>query len=83
MKWHDPTIRLRNSSMPDGYTARDRANALHILSNAVALRKHPYDRDPASGAGNCWCGRGQRAKLHHVRNRTAFLRPAFNRDLPN
>ena len=26
--------------------------------------KHPYSRDPQSGAGNCVCGRQERHKIH-------------------
>ena len=47
-------------------TARDKAKALHILSGSVALLRHPYERSPHSGAGNCWCGSDQRSKIHDV-----------------
>lgn len=47
-------------------TARDRARALYVLARAVAVRAHPYERDPQSGAGNCWCGDHQSAKVHAV-----------------
>lgn len=50
--------------MPLGYTARDRAHALFVLGDAVLIRRHEYDRDPASGAGNCWCGRSRESALH-------------------
>lgn len=25
---------------------------------------HPYERSHYSGAGNCWCGRGETHRLH-------------------
>ena len=78
MKWHDPTIERRNSWMPDR-SAKQRADALHILGDAVVLRKHPYDRSPNSGAGNCWCGRPQSSELHRVRDRKGRLSPPFKR----
>lgn len=61
-------LRKRNDEiqyawMPDQYTARDKAKALHILSGSVALLRHPYERSPHSGAGNCWCGSDQRSKI--------------------
>lgn len=35
--------------------------------------RHPYSRDPQSGAGNCACGRQERHKIHPH----AFMLPAF------
>ena len=26
--------------------------------------RHPYERSPYSGAGNCWCGRAYESRLH-------------------
>ena len=46
--------------------ARERAQALFILGSAVAIQKHPYERSPHSGSGNCWCGDHRRAKIHEV-----------------
>ena len=55
-----------NRWAPDA-TARERAAALHRLGGAVMLRRHPYQRDPASGAGNCWCGRAKsEGTIHDV-----------------
>lgn len=50
----------------DSYTAREKGHALFVLGGAVIVAGHPYDRDPASGSGNCWCGRDQSHKLHRV-----------------
>lgn len=47
-------------------TARDRSSALHLLGTSVVMRPHPYERDPASGAGNCWCGDHQSSRIHAV-----------------
>lgn len=52
--------------MSDKYTATDRGNALHVLGGAVILVRHPYDRHPKSGAGNCWCGRDKADTIHNV-----------------
>ena len=50
---------------PDESRAKDRA--LRTLRGAVKLTVHPYERDPFSGAGNCWCGRAEASVLHpHV-----------------
>lgn len=32
------------------------------------LPPHPYQSDPQSGAGNCYCGRGEMAYLHVTRD---------------
>jgi hypothetical protein len=45
-------------------TARDRSKALHILRGAVRITPHPYESDPYSGAGNCWCGRPEVSSIH-------------------
>lgn len=48
------------------YTAADKGKALAVLRGAVVLVAHPYERDPFSGAGNCWCGRAAANILHSV-----------------
>lgn len=35
------------------------------------ITPHAFARDPASGAGNCWCGRPKDARSHTLR---AWLR---------
>lgn len=50
----------------DGRTAKDLAHALWVLGRRVVLVGHPYLRDPASGSGNCWCGRAANSTLHDV-----------------
>jgi hypothetical protein len=50
----------------DNFTAREKGHALFVLGGEVVVAKHPYYRDPASGSGNCWCGRDQSHTLHHV-----------------
>lgn len=47
-------------------TAAEKSKALNVLRDLVVLVAHPYERDPYSGAGNCWCGRNQGSKLHAV-----------------
>ena len=54
-----------NRWAPDA-TASERASALHTLGGAVRLRKHPYQRSPHSGSGNCWCGRSKSERIHEV-----------------
>jgi hypothetical protein len=48
------------------YTAKDRSRAIDVLRGVVVIVAHPYEADPFSGAGNCWCGRDERSRLHHV-----------------
>lgn len=50
----------------DKYTAREKAHALFVLGGAVVVAGHPHDADPASGAGNCWCGRDQSHTIHRI-----------------
>ena len=47
-------------------TADERSRALSKLGDGVLIMRHPYQRDPGSGAGNCWCGRHQSHSLHDV-----------------
>ena len=58
--------KIESAWQSDRYTAKQKGDALHALGDAVVLVRHPYERDPASGASNCWCGRAQSADLHHV-----------------
>jgi hypothetical protein len=58
--------KIESAWVSDRFTAREKAHALHVLSGSVVLVRHPYDRDPASGSGNCWCGRHAGASLHDV-----------------
>lgn len=44
----------------------EKRHALTVLSGAVVLVRHPYDRHPQSGSGNCWCGRHIGASLHSI-----------------
>jgi hypothetical protein len=48
------------------YTAADRSRALDVLRGVVVIVAHPFDADPYSGAGNCWCGRDDGNSLHRV-----------------
>lgn len=48
------------------HSAADKSRALQVLRDAVVLVAHPYERDPHSGAGNCWCGRHQGSNLHNI-----------------
>lgn len=57
---------LESVWLPERGTAREKGHALHVLGSAVVIVRHPYDRDPASGSGNCWCGRHQGSSLHDV-----------------
>lgn len=50
----------------DKPTATDKGHALFVLGDAVVLARHPYDCDPQSGAGNCWCGRHRGASIHDI-----------------
>lgn len=50
----------------DKPSAIDKGHALEVLGQNVIVVRHPYDRHPQSGAGNCWCGRDQSAAIHHV-----------------
>lgn len=50
----------------DQYTAKDRSHALSVLRGVVLILRHPYEADPFSGAGNCWCGRDRSSALHDV-----------------
>lgn len=50
----------------DRFTAKDKAHAFFVLGQNVILVRHPFDREPRSGAGNCWCGRDQRSSIHDV-----------------
>lgn len=52
--------------LSDKHTAIEKGRALHVLTGAVVLVRHPYQRDPQSGSGNCWCGRHQGSTLHAV-----------------
>lgn len=57
---------LETARRSDRYTAADRSRALNVLRGAVLILRHPYESDPFSGAGNCWCGRHEGSKLHDV-----------------
>lgn len=64
-------LRRRNDKIErvhrnDGFTAREKGHALFVLSDEVSISRHLYDADPASGSGNCWCGRDQSHKIHNV-----------------
>lgn len=48
------------------HTATEKSRALQVLRGCVVLVAHPYERDPHSGAGNCWCGRHEGSTLHQV-----------------
>lgn len=48
------------------YTARQKSQALAVLRGSVVIVRHPYEADPSSGAGNCWCGRHEGSSLHYV-----------------
>ena len=48
------------------YTAAQKSNALTVLRGVVVIVPHPYESDPFSGAGNCWCGRHEGHALHNV-----------------
>ena len=47
-------------------TIRDKSRALDILRNSVHIVLHVYEKDPFSGAGNCWCGRPDVSSIHRV-----------------
>jgi hypothetical protein len=44
--------------------AAEKSRALFILRGLVTVKSHPYERDPHSGAGNCWCGRHLTHPIH-------------------
>lgn len=48
------------------YSAEQKSRALDVLRGSVRIVRHPYERDPLSGAGNCWCGRDAGSTLHDV-----------------
>jgi hypothetical protein len=50
----------------DKYTAAQKADACHVLGDAIIIARHPYDRNPNSGSGNCWCGRSMGGTIHEV-----------------
>lgn len=58
--------RVENTWMPSHFTAKEKGHALFVLGGAVVVASHPYDRDPHSGSGNCWCGRHRGERIHHV-----------------
>lgn len=39
------------------------------------VERHEYQRDAASGAGNCWCGRPETSALHPHRFTPALSDP--------
>jgi len=57
---------VEHASQTGRYTAADRSRAIDVLRGVVIIAPHPYEADPFSGAGNCWCGRSERATLHDV-----------------
>lgn len=50
----------------DRHDAIAKGRALDVLGDAVILVRHPYERDPQSGSGNCWCARAESSSLHDV-----------------
>jgi hypothetical protein len=52
--------------MDEKFTARERAHAYFVLDGQISLLRHPYDRDPGSGSGNCWCGYHQSHVIHEI-----------------
>lgn len=58
--------RVETATNSDRHTAAEKSRALAVLRGSVVLVRHPYQRDPYSGAGNCWCGRHARSSLHSV-----------------
>jgi hypothetical protein len=57
---------IERAWVSDKFNAIDKGHALFVLGDAVVLARHPYDRSPQSGAGNCWCGRDQGASIHQI-----------------
>jgi hypothetical protein len=41
-----------------------RRNLLREAERVLARHPHLYQRDPGSGAGNCWCGASDRDSIH-------------------
>lgn len=74
MKW----LRERNGAMEtawisDKHDGRTLADASDRLGDAVLILKHPYNRNSASGSGNCWCGRAEgEGTIHDV-----FIDPGY------
>lgn len=58
--------RIERCWVSDKPTAVDKAGALFVLGQNVIVVRHPYDRHPQSGAGNCWCGDHQGASIHNI-----------------
>lgn len=58
--------RVESVSSSDRHGPVEKARALAVLRGVVVLVRHPYERDPQSGSGNCWCGRAATAQLHSV-----------------
>jgi len=52
--------------LSDRYTAQERGSALTALAGCVIVVRHPYQRHPKSGAGNCWCGSDSRSSIHDI-----------------
>lgn len=48
------------------YTAEQKSRAIDVLRGSVVIVRHPYEQDPLSGAGNCWCGHAEPSSLHAV-----------------
>jgi hypothetical protein len=54
------------SCATSNHTAAQKGDALAVLRGCVTLVRHPYERSPYSGAGNCWCGYDPANRLHRV-----------------
>lgn len=58
-------VRLETASCTR-HTAAEKSKAIDVLRDLVVIVRHPYESDPFSGAGNCWCGRHQGSSLHNI-----------------
>lgn len=64
LRWRNGILEVARWS--NRYTAADRSRAIDVLRGSVLILRHPYEADPFSGAGNCWCGRSTQSELHNV-----------------
>jgi len=58
--------KVERAWVSDKFTATEKAHALFVLGQNVVVVRHPYDRHPNSGAGNCWCGDHQSSTIHQI-----------------
>lgn len=58
--------KVERAWVSDKPTSAQKGTAFDVLGQNVILVRHPYDRHPQSGAGNCWCGRDQTSTIHHI-----------------